>query len=155
LLIVAAMTPHELQARTKDFALRCLKVAAALPRSIRGRTIAGQLARAATSAAANYRAACRARSKAEFIAKIGIVEKEAGETAFWLDLAVDAKAVTATKLTELLRGADELVCIVAASHISATRRRANQQPSGARWTAKGSPKGEGGSPNQSAISNQQ
>ena len=121
------MTPNELQARTKDFALRCLKVAEALPHSVTGRTIAGQLARAATSVAANYRAACRARSKAEFIAKIGIVEEEADETAFWLDLAVDAKAVAATKLTELLREADELVRIVAASHISATRRRANQQ----------------------------
>jgi four helix bundle protein len=124
LLIV---TPLELQLRTKRFALRCLKVAEALPRSITGKTIAGQLARSATSVAANYRAACRARSKAEFIAKIGIVEEEADETAFWLDLAVEAGVLPPAKLNDLLGEADELVRIIAASHISATRRKANQQ----------------------------
>jgi len=76
----------DLKARTKQFALRVMKLIDALPRTIQGRAIANQIIRSATSVAANYRAACRARSRAEFAAKIGIVEEEADETAFWLEL---------------------------------------------------------------------
>jgi four helix bundle protein len=118
--------PAELQLRTKRFALRCLKVAESLPRSITGKTIAGQLARAATSVAANYRAACRARSKGEFVAKMGIVEEEADETAFWLDLTIEAEALPASKLTKLITEADELVRIIAASYITAARNRSEE-----------------------------
>ena len=74
------MKPDDLKKRTKQFALRVLKLVAALPNSLSGRTIGGQLARAGTSVGANYRAACRARTKLEFIAKIGIVEEEADES---------------------------------------------------------------------------
>ncbi len=80
------MNAEELKARTKKFALRVLKLVAALPKNIQGRTIGGQLVRSGTSVAANYRAACRGRSRAEFIAKIGVVEEEADESAFWLEL---------------------------------------------------------------------
>ena len=76
------MNEDELKLRTKQFALRVLKLTAALPRNTIGRIISGQLVRAGTSVGSNYRAACRARSKAEFIAKLGTVEEEADESAF-------------------------------------------------------------------------
>jgi four helix bundle protein len=77
------MTEDELKQRTKAFALRILHLAGALPHTAEGRAIRGQLVRSGTSVGANYRAACRGRSKAEFAAKLGIVEEEADETAFW------------------------------------------------------------------------
>src|SRR6266581_7773149 len=80
----------DLKARTKQFALRVIKLVDALPRTIQGRAVANQIIRSATSVAANYRAACRARSRAEFAATIGIVEEEADETAFWLELIIDS-----------------------------------------------------------------
>ena len=70
------MSPDDLKKRTKQFALRVLKLVAALPKTVEGRAIAGQLTRAGTGVGANYRAACRSRSKAEFVAKIGVVEEE-------------------------------------------------------------------------------
>ena len=70
------MSPDDLKKRTKQFALRVLKLVAALPKTVEGRAIAGQLTRAGTAVGANYRAACRSRSKAEFVAKIGVVEEE-------------------------------------------------------------------------------
>jgi four helix bundle protein len=82
------MTTAELKARTKEFALRVIRLVDALPNTVKGRAIANQIMRSATSIAANYRAACRARSRAEFIAKIGVVEEEADETAFWLELII-------------------------------------------------------------------
>ena len=115
------MTTNELKTRTKAFALRCLKVAEALPKTITGRTIARQIARSGTSVGANYRAVCRARSKAEFVAKLGVVEEEADETAFWLELSVDAGILPIRKLGALKKEAEELVAIFAASRISATR----------------------------------
>ncbi len=80
------MDTNELKDRTKTFAARVLKLVDALPKTTSGRTVANQIARSGTSIAANYRSACRARSKAEFIAKMGIVEEEADETLFWLEL---------------------------------------------------------------------
>ena len=122
------MTQDELKSRTKAFALRCLKVADALPRTVSGKTVANQLARSGTSVAANYRASCRARSHAEFIAKLGVVEEEADETAFWLELSVDAGLLKPRRLNDLHREAEELVKIVAASRITASRnRRTNRQ----------------------------
>jgi four helix bundle protein len=79
------MNAEDLKRRTKAFALRILKLAAALPNTIEGKAIGGQLVRAGTSVGANYRAACRGRSRAEFIAKIGTVEEESDESAFWLE----------------------------------------------------------------------
>lgn len=83
------MTPEELKDRTKQFALRVLKLVAAMPKTIEGRAIASQLVRSGTSVAANYRATCRARSKAEFIAKIGIVLEEADEALLWFELIAE------------------------------------------------------------------
>jgi four helix bundle protein len=113
----------DLKARTKQFALRVMKMVDALPRTIQGRTIAKQIIRSATSVAANYRAACRARSRAEFIAKIGVVEEEADESCFWLELIIDSGLLTEERIRPLLSEAGELVAIMAASRKSAIGNR--------------------------------
>ena len=121
------MKPDELKPRSKEFARRCLKAVEALPKSITGRTEAGQLARAGTSVAANYRAACRARSRAEYLAKLGIVEADEG--AFWLELPVEAGLLAPRKAGDLHGEAEELVKIIAASRVSAARHRAANRQS--------------------------
>ena len=83
------MDAEDLKMRTKQFALRIFKLVAALPNNLQGRTVGGQLVRAGTSVGANYRAACIGRSRAEFVAKLGIVEEEADESAFWLELIIE------------------------------------------------------------------
>ena len=113
----------DLKARTKQFALRVMKMVDALPRTIQGRTIAKRIIRSATSVAANYRAACRARSRAEFIAKIGVVEEEADESCFWLELIIDSGLLTDERIRPLLSEAGELVAIMAASRKSAIGNR--------------------------------
>jgi four helix bundle protein len=113
----------DLKARTKDFALRVMKLVDALLRTIQGRATANQIIRSATSVAANYRAACRARSRPEFIAKIGVVEEEADETAFWLELIIDSALLSERKIRPLLAEAGELVAIMAASRKSAIANR--------------------------------
>jgi four helix bundle protein len=113
----------DLKARTKQFALRVMKPVDALPRTIQGRAIARQIIRSATSVTANYRAACRARSRAEFIAKIGVVEEEADETCFWLELIIDSRLLTEARVRRLLSEAGELVAIMAASRKSALGNR--------------------------------
>ena len=113
----------DLKARTKQFALRVMKLVDSLPRTIQGRVVANQIIRSATSVAANYRAACRARSRAEFIAKIGVVEEEADETAFWLELIIDSALLTETRTRPPLSEAGELVAIMAASRKSAFGNR--------------------------------
>ena len=114
------MKPDDLKERTKQFALRVLKLGAALPNTLSGRTIGGQLARAGTSVGANYRAACRARSKPEFIAKIGIVEEEADESAFWMELIIEGKLLGQRLVQPLLDEANELAKIMASSRKSAS-----------------------------------
>ena len=84
-----------------------------------GRIITKQIIRSGTSVAANYRATCRARSKAEFIAKIGLVEEEADETALWLELLVESGIVAERKLSALLQEANDLTAIMAASRKTA------------------------------------
>jgi four helix bundle protein len=108
-----------LKKRTKQFALRVLKLVSALPNNLNGRTIGGQLVRAGTSVGANYRAACRARSKLEFIAKIGIVE-EADESAFWMELIIEGKLLRPGLVHSLLDEANELAKIMASSRKSAS-----------------------------------
>ena len=115
------MTEQDLIDRTKQFALRVIKLVGALPRTIEGRAIANQLMRSGTSVAANYRAACRARSKAEFIAKLGTVEEEADESAFWLDLIIDAGLLSGAKTAPLLKEAGEIVAIMASSKKTAAQ----------------------------------
>jgi len=113
------MTAEELKDRTKKFAIRVVKMCRALPRSEEARIIRQQVLRSATSVAANYRAVCRARSRAEFIAKIGIVVEEIDETAFWLELLVDLELVSAQRMVGLMRETNELLAIMAASQHTA------------------------------------
>ena len=107
-----------LQQRTKQFALRILKLVDALPSTPAGRAISNQLVRSATSVGANYRAACRARSRVEFTAKLGTVLEEADESLYWLEMIRDANLVPEAKISLLLKEADELTAIVAAGRKS-------------------------------------
>lgn len=109
------MTPKELQDRTKRFAVQVIVLCRDLPPTIDAKRVGGQLIGAATSVAANYRAACRARSRSEFIAKLGIVLEEADESLFWLELMVDAKLVPMLRVERLLIEADALTAIFTAS----------------------------------------
>ena len=97
------MNAQQLKERTKQFALRVMRLVDVLPNTPKGRAIASQLVRSGTSVAANYRAACRGRSKAEFIAKVGIVEEEADETALWLELIIEDKFLPEKKIASLLK----------------------------------------------------
>jgi four helix bundle protein len=117
------MTTDELKERTKQFALRVMTLVDVLPNTVKGRVIANQIMRSATSVGANYRGACRARSRAEFISKIGVVEEEADESAFWLELIVGSKIRETRKIAPLLDEANELVAIMAASRKSPIANR--------------------------------
>src|SRR6476469_5957844 len=113
----------DLKKRTKAFALRILKLVDALPKTTAGRALASQIVRSGTSVAANYRAACRARSTADFAAKMGIVEEEADETLFWLELLEESELVPAAKLAAIKQEANELIAITVASIKTARRNR--------------------------------
>ncbi len=117
------MDKRELQDRTRRFALRVLKLVDVLPSTVAGRAISNQLVRSATSVGANYRAACRARSRAEFVAKLGTVLEEADESLYWLELIRDAKLVSEHRISLLLREADELTAIVVTGRKSATKKQ--------------------------------
>jgi four helix bundle protein len=116
------MNADELKSRTKQFALRVLKLSAAMPATVEGRTIRGQLVRAGTAVGANYRAACRGRSRAEFVAKLGVVEEEADESAFWLELIIEGAFLSEARVKPLLDEANEITKIMASSRISARKR---------------------------------
>ena len=109
------MTPKELKARTKRFAVDVVGLCRELPSTFDGRELGRQLLRAATSVAANYRATCRARSRAEFIAKLGTVLEESDESLFWLELIVDTKTKPPARVQRLMSEADQLTAIFAAS----------------------------------------
>ena len=117
------MSKAELLARTKTFGLRILNLADHLPRTVSGRAIGSQLVRSGTSVGANYRAACRSRSRAEFAAKLGIVAEEADETVYWLEMLRDAKLIPKGKLSELLKEANELTAIFTAGRRSSSRNQ--------------------------------
>ena len=108
------MTEEELKHRTKQFGLRCIRLAESLPNKPVAKAIANQLVRCGTSVGANYRAACRGRSKAEFIAKLGNVEEEADESAYWMEMIVDA-GLAKKHLIPLHQEAEELVRIIVSS----------------------------------------
>ena len=114
-----------LKLRTKQFAIRIVSVVRSLPRTREGDVIGRQLLRCGTAVAANYRAVCRSRSKAEFISKISIVVEEADETVFWLELLADTSVVPTGKLSLLLKEANELLAVCAASLSTAKSNRAS------------------------------
>lgn len=117
------MTPDELKARTKDFALRILKLADSLPRPPSGRTLASQIADSGTSTASNYRGACKARSRIEFMVKLGVAEEEADETQFWLEMIKESGLIPAKRLQPLHQESRELTAIFAASRKSASNAK--------------------------------
>lgn len=121
------MDERELKTRTKQFALRVMKLVGALPENSVGRAIGSQLIRSGTSVGANYRAACRGRSKAEFIAKLGVVVEEADESAYGLELIIEGGLLTTNVVEPLLQEANELTAIMVASRKSAQTKIGNQK----------------------------
>jgi len=109
----------ELKERTKKFALRVIKMSQALPKTREANVILQQVLRSATSIAANYRAAGRARSKAEFLSKLGVVIEEADETVLWLELLGESGLVKASRLRALVDEANELLLIFSSSRSTA------------------------------------
>lgn len=117
------MDSEELKARTKKFALDIITVSELLPKNQIGFVVGKQILRSATSVGANYRAACRARSKADFISKITIVEGEADESLFWLELIQGSRLLSDDKLIPLMKEADELTAIFTAAGKTARSRK--------------------------------
>jgi four helix bundle protein len=120
------MKSAELQERTKSFALRVLNLIERLPNTIGGRVLANQLSRSATSVGANYRAACRARSRAEFASKLGAVAEEADESLYWLELIRDGNFVPEKKLASLVSEADELTAIFTAGRRTSSKNQTSK-----------------------------
>ncbi|MFT3785305.1 MAG: four helix bundle protein [Tepidisphaeraceae bacterium] len=117
------MTPQDLQARTRTYSHRCVDVAEALPATRFGLYAADQLLRSGMSVGSNYRAACHGRTKAEFCAKLGIVEEELDETLFWFDAILTRRVMREKRLQPLVAEGDEHLKIVAASLRTAKRNK--------------------------------
>jgi four helix bundle protein len=117
------MEPDELKRRTKNFALRTIRLVESLPRSRSADVIGQQILRSATSIGANYRAACRARSRADFISNITVVEVEADESQYWLELLADSGILKREQLSSLMKEAKGLTAIFSASGKTAKRYR--------------------------------
>ena|SRR5437667_12678083 len=109
------MKPEEMKARTRAFALRVIRLAESFPNTPTANVIRNQMLRCGTSVGANYRAACRARSKPDFVSKMGIVEEEADETMYWIELSVDAGITKKSRVDRLLEEANEIVSNVVSS----------------------------------------
>ncbi|MDR0901138.1 MAG: four helix bundle protein [Opitutaceae bacterium] len=116
------MKNNDLKQRTKQFALRVIRMADSLPKTMASDVVGRQLLRSATSVASNYRAACRGRSKAEFVAKLGIVEEESDESSFWLEIVEEAEMLPAKKIGSLREESDEITAIIVASIRTARHR---------------------------------
>lgn len=111
----AVMSTDDFRKRTFQFGIRIVRLVQALPKSDVARVIGNQLLRSGTAVGANYRAAARARSRAEFIAKMGIVEEECDESLYWLEMLIELDLMAASKLSDLKREAGEILSIVVAS----------------------------------------
>lgn len=120
------MTRDELKKRTKEFALRAIKLVDALPRRAPGEVFGKQILRSATSVGANYRSACRGRSEVEFVAKLGVVIEEADESEYWMELISDGGLIKASRVAPLRKEASELVAIFTAA--VRTTRGKNTRP---------------------------
>ena len=113
---------QDLSARTKDFALRIVRLYCSLPKSTEAQVLGKQVLRSGTSVGAHYREAVRARSVAEFISKIQGGLQELEETSYWLELLAEASVIPASRLTELRKETDELIAILVASVRTAKQR---------------------------------
>ncbi len=109
------MTRDDMKTRTKAYANRVVKLCQALPKDWVAKTLGSQLLRSGTSVGANYRAVCRAKSTADFVNKLRIVEEECDESLFWMELLVDSDIISAKRLEKLMIEANELLAIVVAS----------------------------------------
>ena len=116
-----AVNKDDLKDRTKQYALRVIRLVKAIPNTTEGRAIGGQLIRSGTSVGANYRAVCRARSKAEFISKLGIVIEEADESAFWLELIIESGLLKKELVQSLFQETNEIIAIMVSSKNSASK----------------------------------
>jgi len=116
---VSLSQAEQLKERTKRFAIRVVRLFRSLPKTDEAKVIGKQALRSGTSVAANYRAVCRSRSKAEFVAKMGVVVEEADETVFWQELLVETGIVSQARMEGLLIEANELLAIFAASQRTA------------------------------------
>jgi four helix bundle protein len=116
------MTPQQLKARTKRFALDIIRVCPTLPRTYEGRRVSGQLLSAGTAVGAAYRAVCRCKSDPDFIAKLGTCIEEADESGYWLEIAIEGGFVTRAVAAALLRESDELTRIFVASRQTVRER---------------------------------
>ena len=117
------MKEYDLKERTKRFALQIIKVVQGLPKGRTADILGGQLLRAGTSVGANYRSACRAESPADFVSKMGIVEEEADESIYWMELLIEAGIIKAAELEFLMREANELLAIAVSSIKTARRNK--------------------------------
>lgn len=122
------MTKFELQQRTKKFHVEIIKLCENFPKNAAGFETAKQLIRSAGSVGANYRAACRGKSNADFIYKIEMVLEEADESLYWLEVSQEAGLIASSKTEPLIKEANELVCIFNASDKTAKRNRDQQNP---------------------------
>jgi len=115
------MNPEELKTRCKQFSLRVIHLVRSLPDDKVGRPIANQLIRSGTSVAANYRAACLAKSRADFVSKVGTAAEEADESALWMELIIEDNILPADKVIPLCQEAADLTSIFCASIKTARR----------------------------------
>lgn len=122
------MNSTELKRRSKQFALAVMDLEEVLPKSLKARTIYGQLLRSSSSVGANYRAACRAKSTADFISKIDTVEEEADESCFWLELLEEGKVLLPAQIQPLWREANELTAIFTQASITTKERHRKKSP---------------------------
>ena len=117
------MDQSELKRRTKAFAVKIVRLFESLPQKRTTYVLGRQLLRCGTSVGANYRSACRAKSTADFVAKMGIVEEEIDETMYWLELFIEAGIVKAEEVEAILKEANELLAIVVASIKTARKNK--------------------------------
>ena len=123
------MNEREFKDRTKKFALRVIKLVTSLPKGLVADVVGRQLLRSGTSVGANYRAACRGRSTADVVNKLGVVEEEADESMFWMKLLVDAQVVSEKRLAALMTEANEITAMVVSSIKTLRRRNAGNPKS--------------------------
>ena len=121
------MKAEEFKARTKAFALRIVRLVGSLPKTRSSDVIGKQLLRSGTAVGANYRAACRARSQADFVAKMGIVEEECDESVYWIELLVDTEQIKSALVEDLLREANEILSMIVASRKTALARKSSNR----------------------------
>ena len=121
------MNSEELKRRTREFALRVIRLAESLPNTPTGNVIRNQMIRCGSAVGANYRAACRAKSRPDFVSKMGTGEEEADETIYWMELLIDAEIVKRSRIADLLDEADQILSIVISSIKTAKSPKTNQQ----------------------------